>query len=146
MIVLQYPAVICAACFSLDRVFRVIAVRRSTRLVSACMADLYEVEHTTRGNSRIMLLRTFKYRREVHSANFNGKVDMELCDNASLLEVVYQQNSYKVCENRAHQPLEFNLDDVYDLLGKLFLNAFVTEVERNTRLESIADFARLSCF
>jgi hypothetical protein len=33
---------------------------------------------TANGKSRITLFRTFKYRKEVHSANLEGKVDIEL--------------------------------------------------------------------
>ena len=36
------------------------------------------------GNSRMMLLRTFRYLSDVHSENLAGNVEIRLCDSASL--------------------------------------------------------------
>lgn len=44
----------------------------------------YVRTRTDGGNSRITLLRTLRYRSEVHSENLEGKVEIWLCDSASL--------------------------------------------------------------
>ena len=75
------------------------------------------------------LLRTFKYRSEVHSENLVGNVESWLCDNASLSSPRCQLQHARRMENLS-VPFQLIFDYVHNLVWKS-LNSLVTQVDGN---------------
>ena len=90
------------------------------------------------------LLRTFRYLKEVHSANLDGNVEMRLCDRASL-ETESAASLASDIEVRQKLPFKFILYYIHDLLWKS-LDLLVAQVDCDAWLQLITHTAGLGSF